>query len=275
MTRRQVRRALSAAAVLAAAALWAAPAGLMMLGSLTPNDAVLGRLGGDLATGGLTVANYAHVAQRTDVAANLLTSLVVNGLIVVLGLVLNSAAGYALARLEWRGRRAMLAAVTAIMVVPFEAIAVPLFAGASALGWRDGWLVQALPFVVQPLAVVLFWAYFRTLPREIEEAAWVEGAGVVRTFVSVVVPASRPAFAAVGTVTLLLQWGMYLWPLLMTVHEDVRPLPLGIATLYGLPPLAWGDVLAYGVVMVAPVLALFVLFQGAFLRGVASTGLGK
>ena len=272
---RRLRRALGAAAVLAAAVLWAAPAGLMVLGSLTPDDAVLARLSGNLAAGGLTVTNYVDVARRTDIGANLLTSLVVNGLIVVLGLAVNSAAGYALARLEWRGRRVALATVTAIMVVPFEAIAVPLFAGASAIGWRDGWLVQALPFVAQPLAVVLFWAYFRTLPREIEEAAWVEGAGIARTFVSVVAPASRPAFAAVGTVTLLLQWGMYLWPLLMTVHEDVRPLPLGIATLYGLPPLAWGDVLAYGGVMVAPVLVLFVIFQGAFLRGVASTGLGR
>jgi len=101
----------------------------------------------------------------------------------------------------------------------------------------------------------------------------VDGAGVLRTFFSIVTPNARAAFATVAIVTLLFYWGMYLWPLLMTAGPRVRPLPLAIATFYTLPPLRWGDILAFGTMMVAPVLVLFVAFQRWFVRGVAATGI--
>ena len=99
-----------------------------------------------------------------------------------------------------------------------------------------------------------------------------DGAGAWRIFFQIIVPLSKPVFATVAIVTFLLFWGLYLWPLMVTTDESVRPLPLGMATFRNLPPLQWGDLMAFAVMMVTPVLLLFLVFQRWFVRGVAATG---
>ena len=270
----RLRAALAYALLLACTLLFVAPVLFMLVGSLKPDDLVLAEAGSLRAflPDTISLDNYRAVFERVPFGLYLASSLIINGLIVGLGLVVNAFAGYALARLRWWGREAMLALVLAVLVIPFEAIAIPLFYQLSWIGWRDDWLVQAIPFVANPLAIFLFYSFFLGLPRELEEAARVDGAGVLRTFFAIVVPNAKPAFASVAIVLFLFHWGMYLWPLLMTTSEAVRPLPLGIANFHTLPPLQWGDIMAFGVLMVLPVLILFVLFQRWFVRGVASTG---
>jgi multiple sugar transport system permease protein len=257
------------------AALFIVPVLFMVMGSLKPEAAVLNEMGSLRAVlpGDVELQNYRDVFARIPFARYLWNSALINGLIVGLGLIVNALAGYALARLRWRGREALLTVVLALLIIPFETIAVPLFYQLSALGWRNDYLVQVFPFVANPLAIYLFYSFFLGLPRELEEAARVDGAGTLRTFFAIVIPNARPVFATVAIVTFLLYWGMYLWPLLMTVDESVRPLPLAIATFYTLPPVQWGDILAFGVMMVAPVLVIFIVFQPWFVRGVATTGL--
>ncbi|TVP80541.1 carbohydrate ABC transporter permease [Thioalkalivibrio sp.] len=270
----RTRAALAYALLLAFTLLFVAPVLFMLVGSLKPDDLVLAEAGTLRAFFPDTISldNYRAVFERVPFGLYLASSLIINGLIVGLGLLVNAFAGYALARLRWWGREAMLALVLAVLVIPFEAIAIPLFYQLSWIGWRDDWLVQAIPFVANPLAIFLFYSFFLGLPRELEEAARVDGAGVLRTFFVIVVPNAKPAFASVAIVLFLFHWGMYLWPLLMTTSEAVRPLPLGIANFHTLPPLQWGDIMAFGVLMVLPVLILFVVFQRWFVRGVASTG---
>jgi multiple sugar transport system permease protein len=140
---------------------------------------------------------------------------------------------------------------------------------------RDSFTVQILPFVAFPLSIYLFYTFFLGLPKELEQSARVDGAGVLRTFWLIIVPNSKPAFASVAIISFLSFWGLYLWPLLMTAGPSVRPLPLAIATFQTLPPLQWGDILAFGVMMVAPVLVVFVGFQRWFVRGVASSGIKR
>jgi len=258
----------------ATAAVMIAPVALMVVGSLKPDARVL------LDAGSLrafvprpaSLQNYADVFGRVDFMRYLVNSLFITGGIVAGGLVVNSMAAYALARLRWPGRGAVFALVLALLIVPFEALAVPLFYHAAALGWRNTYSVQIVPFVANAFAIYLFYAFFAGMPRELDEAARIDGAGPLRTFVEIIVPNARPAFAAVAIITFLTQWGMYLWPLMVTTGEAVRPLPLAIATFHTLPPLQWGDILAFGVMMVAPVLVVFVVFQRWFVRGVASTG---
>jgi multiple sugar transport system permease protein len=187
----------------------------------------------------------------------------------------NSAAGYALARLRWRGRRTALALVLALLVIPFEAIAVPLFLEVTVLGWRDTYHVQILPFVANPLLVFYFATFFRGLPRELEEAARIDGAGAVRIFLRIAVPIARPAFASAAVLSFLMHWGSYLWPLMVTSGPRVRPLPVAIATFHTMPPRQWGDILAFGVMMVAPIVIAFLLFQKPFFRGASLAGSGK
>lgn len=273
--RGRLRGALSYLALLGLAVLFLAPVLFMVVGSLKPDHQVLAQAGTWRAfvPENVGLQNYRDVFQRVPFERYLLNSVLINGALVALGLAVNSLAGYALARLRWRGRRVALAAVLALLVVPFEAIAVPMFYQLTAVGWRDDYAVQIIPFVAYPLSIYLFYSFFLGLPRELEEAARVDGAGTLRVFFAIVLPNAKPAFASVAIVTFLFFWGLYLWPLLMTTGEDVRPLPLAIATFYTLPPLQWGDIMAFGVMMVAPVLAVFVTFQRWFVRGVAATGL--
>jgi multiple sugar transport system permease protein len=252
-----------------------APILFMLIGSLKSNAQVLVDAGSLKAflPQAISLQNYRDVFARVDFGRYLFNSLLINGSIVTGGLVVNSLAGYAFARMQWRGRDWLFALVLMVMIVPLEAIAVPLFYEVSLLGWRDTYIVQIVPFVANAFSIYLFYTFFLGLPRELEEAARLDGAGSLRTFISIIIPNAKPAFASVAILTFLTQWGAFLWPLMVTSGEAVRPLPLGIATFYTLPPLQWGDIFAFGVMMVAPILMLFLMFQRWFVRGVAATGL--
>lgn len=257
------------------AGIFISPLLVMIIGSLKPDDRVLVETGSLLAfwPTDTSLQNYRDVFRRADFIGYCLNSLYITGTVVVAGLAINSMAGYAFARLRFRGRKLLFAAVAAIMIIPLEAIAVPLFYQVTLLGWRDTYLVQILPFVANAFSIYLFYTFFLELPREFEESAYIDGAGVFRTFFSIILPNSKPVFATVAILTFLSHWGVFLWPLMVTSGEKVRPLPLGIAMFYTLPPLQWGDIFAFSVMMVLPVLVVFLVFQGWFVRGVAATGI--
>lgn len=251
-----------------------APVAMMVVGSLKPDARVLqeaGSLSG-LLPHTIEWQNYADVFARVPFINYLFNSLFISVSIVVCGLLVNSLAGYAFSRLQWKGRDALLLLVVSLMIIPLEAIAVPLFYEVTLLGWRNTYLVQIVPFIANAFSIYLFYSFFLGLPRELEEAARIDGAGPWRTFFYIVAPNARPVFASVAILTFLTQWGSFLWPLMVTSSESVRPLPLGIAAFYTLPPLQWGDIFAFGVMMVLPVLLVFILFQRWFVQGVASTG---
>lgn len=271
----RAHRALTGLALGAAALVWVAPILVMVSASLRPEARVLSEAGsfrGMIPTAP-TLENYRDVFERVAFARIFWNTLVINASIVVGGLVVNSLAGYALARLRWPGRGLTLAFVLALLIVPFEAIAVPLFYATTSLGWRDTYFVQILPFVANALSIYIFYTFFLGLPRELEDAARVDGAGPWRIFFEIVVPSSKTVFTTVAIVTFVLHWGLYLWPLLVTSRVDVRPLPLGIAAFRTLPPIQWGDVMAFAVMMVAPVALIFLVLQRWFARSVATTGI--
>ena len=251
------------------------PVGMMVAGSFKPDDQVLleaGRLR-TFFPADLRMDNYRDVFTRVPFARYMVNSLFITTTIVVSGLLVNSLAGYALARLNWPGRRHLLAAVVAVLIIPLEAIAVPLFYEVTLLGWRNTYLVQIIPFIANAFSIYLFYTFFLSIPKELEEAARIDGANTLRIFFSIILPNSKPVFATVAILTFLTHWGAFLWPLMVTHSEDVRPLPLGIAAFYTLPPLQWGDIFAFGVMMVLPVLIVFILFQNWFVRGVATSGI--
>jgi len=261
-------------ALIAAALLFVAPIAFMLAGSLKPDGRVLVEAGSLRAFWPLeaSLQNYADVFRRVSFGRFMFNSLFITGAIVALGLVVNALAGYAFARLRWPGRSVLFALVIAVMIIPLEAIAVPLFYQVTLFGWRDSYVVQIVPFIANAFSVYLFYTFFLGLPWELEEAARIDGAGVLRTFFVIIAPNARPAFATVAVLTFLTQWGAFLWPLMVTSGEAVRPLPLAVAAFHTLPPLQWGDIFAFGVMMVAPILLVFLLFQGWFVRGVAATG---
>ncbi len=258
----------------AVAFVYIAPVLFMVVGSLKPDDAVLADAGTwrALAPTGAGLQNYRDVFRRVPFGRYMFNSILITGLIVGLGLIVNSMVGYAFARLRWRGRDLLFSLVLALMILPLEVIVVPLFYQVTLLGWRNTYIAQIAPFVANAFAIYLFYSFFIGMPRDLEESAWADGASVLRTFLQIIVPNSKPVFASVTIITFLFFWGFYMWPLMVTIGPEVRPLPVGIAEFHTLPPLQWGDIMAFGVMMVTPVLVVFVIFQRWFIQGIAGTG---
>lgn len=255
--------------------LFIGPILFMIVASFKPHHLVLSEAGTWRAffPGEASLDNYRSVFQRVPFFRYLFNSLLITGTIVISGLLINSMAGYALARMRWRGRDLCFLLVLALLILPFEAIAVPLFYQVSEWGWRNSYHVQIIPFVANAFSIYLFYSFFLGLPRELEESAMMDGAGPWRTYWSVILPVARPALASVAILTFLLHWGNYLWPLMVTVGDTYRPLPVAIASFQTLPPIQWGDIMAFGVMMIAPVLLVFLWFQRWFVQGVASSGM--
>lgn len=257
------------------AAFFLFPLVYMYVSSFKPDDIVLSdssSIRAFIPSPFLGLENYADAADRAQVFRVFLNSLIISTGIVGLGLVVNSLLGYALARLKFRGQNVLLAAIVALIIIPFEALAVPLLFMSAEAGILDTYIVQILPFIANPLFIYLFYTFFLNIPVSLEEAALVDGAGPIRVFWSVVAPLARPAYATMAILGFLFSWGQYLWPVMVTRGIDVRPLPLGIGVFKTTPPVQWGDIMAYAALMTLPLLVIFLIFQRYFVQGVASSG---
>jgi len=256
------------------AVLFFAPIYYLIVGSLRPGDQVLTGVRGFFPTE-LSFENYIDVFRRFSnsttgyLAQFIAVSVIVTAVVVVGGLLVNSLAGYALARMRWKGRSFVLLVVTVLTIIPFEAVALPLYYMLN--GSRNTIFVQAVPFIASAFSIFLFYTFFLSIPHEIEEAARLDGAGPFRTFFTIVVPMSKPAFATVAILTFLAQWGSYLWPVLMVTDTSVRPLPLELSVFQAAQPPEWGSVLAFGVIFILPVLIVFLIFQRWFVASIASS----
>ncbi|MFP4521655.1 MAG: carbohydrate ABC transporter permease [Fibrobacterota bacterium] len=246
----------------------------MIAGSLKPDDMVLSDMGSAAYFNpeNFSFKNYRDVFERIEFTRFMLNSVFITGAIVISSLIVNSLAGYSFARLKWKGRSFFLIFVIALMILPLESIAVPLFYQMVSIGWRNTYRVQIVPFAANAFSIYLFYTFFLALPKELEESAKIDGAGAFRTFLSIIVPVSKPVYGTVTILMFLMYWGSYLWPLMVTSGPDYRPLPLAIASFKTLPPIQWGDIMAFGVMMVLPVLIVFIIFQRFFVRGVAASG---
>lgn len=257
------------------AAFFLFPLVYMLSSSLKPDDAVLANSDSFralLPTPFIGLENFGDAIERAQVPRVFFNSVVITGSIVAIGLVVNSMFGYALARLRFRGRRLLVGLVIALIIIPFEALAVPLLFMGAEVGWLDTYQIQIVPFIANPLYIFLFYTFFLSIPRSLEEAARIDGAGPIKVFTSVAAPLAKPAYATVAILGFLFSWGQLLWPTMVTRGVDVRPLPVGIGVFKTVPPISWGDIMAYTVLMTVPVLIIFLIFQRQFIQGVASSG---
>jgi multiple sugar transport system permease protein len=264
------------------AAFFLFPLVFMGVSALKEDDLVLLRdMGGPRAflPSPASLGNLARVAGNPAFQRALANSAGTCAATVALGVLVNSMLGYALARLRWRGRRALLAGIVALIVIPFESIAVPLllvvnqlpwFGGASS--WLDSYPVLVIPFIAHPFSVYLFHQAFAELPRELEDAARMDGAGPWRIYWSILLPLVRPTLATVAVLQFLARWGDLLWPALAVRGDRHATLPLAMQTFFGQYPRHWGEVLAFATLASLPTLALFLAFQKWFVRSAVSSG---
>jgi multiple sugar transport system permease protein len=267
---------------------FAFPIVFMLISSFKPDAQIfadLTSIKAILPVGDISLDNYRGVFDRVPAERLLFNSILISVVTVALGILINSMAAFALSRMRWRGRRVVLAAIIATLIVPFETFALPLVWWVNKLPWLElhgfhltrtsGWLdtyhVQILPFVANAFSIYLFYQYFSSIPVELDEAARMDGAGWFGIYRRVVMPLSGPAIATVAILTFLPAWNSYLWPLMVVQSEDLRPVMVGIQYFFQLN-VSWGQIMAYASMITVPVLVLFVAFQRAFIGSIASAG---
>ncbi len=221
----------------------------------------------------ISLKNYGDVFERMPFARFMLNSLIVVSSTVILGLLVNSMAAFALARFSWKGRGLVLGFIVALMIIPFEAIAIPLLLMVNRFGWLDSYHVQIIPFIVNPFYLFLFYQFFIGLPKELEESALIDGAGWFKIYWNISVPLSKPIFASVAILHFLQHWGFFLWPLMVTRGYEYRPLPVAMQVFFGQYPRNWGDIMAFAAMMTIPVILLFVFLQKQYVNTVKTAGI--
>jgi multiple sugar transport system permease protein len=221
-----------------------------------------------------TWANFAQLFDRLNFPLYFFNSALVATLVTVGNLLFCSALGYALAKLNYPGKKALFLVVLGMLMVPGMATFVPQFVLVSNLGLANSYAGLVLPFLAAPFGVFLMRQFLLSIPDDLLEAARVDGAGEWRIFWRIVLPLCRPALASLGILTFLGSWNNFLWPLVVATTEDKYTLPVALA-LYsvGQNRINYGLLLAGAVVVVLPVLIVFLALQRHFLRGIATTGL--
>ena len=220
-----------------------------------------------------SLENYREVLadRQAPFLRFMFNSVVIVASIVVFGILFNSACAFALSRLRFGGRAVLLAVIVALIIIPMEALAVPLLLMMARVGWLDTYQAQIVPFIAHPFSIYLFYQFFAKLPKDLDEAAYVDGASPLQVYWRLVLPLSLPVIATVAILQSLEYWNAYLWPLMVTRGADVRPVSLALAQFFSTPPPIWGNQMAFCTLMSLPVLVAYLFFQRWFIQSVVGS----
>jgi ABC-type glycerol-3-phosphate transport system permease component len=247
----------------------------MVIGSLQakPDPTVAGAFP---SPANITGENYVQINDRINLFQGLLNSGIFTGGVLVGTMVFGLLVGYALAVLQWRGRGVTFALALLVQVIPFQLLMIPLYVLiARDYGLADNYLGMILPFFINSTAVVIFRQYFLQLPKELFEAARIDGAGELALLWRIAIPLVRPAIITVVLLTFIGPWNEFLWPFLVTKQSSLQPLAVSLANYISNVAASasnpFGATLAGAVVLAAPVVVLFIVFQRYFV----STNIGS
>lgn len=265
-------RAALYAALLVGAAVMLFPFAWMVSTSLT-SDAALFATPPQLIPSPPQPQNYGRVADLYPILTFLRNSLIVAAISTSFQLVSSAMAAYAFARLHFRGSNSLFVVYLATMMVPLPVIIAPLFIEMRYLGLVNSYPGLILPGVASAFGTFLLRQAFLTLPREIEEAAFVDGASHWTVFWRIVLPLSKPALATFGIFAFMASWNSFLWPLVVTNSLDMMTLPVGLSNLQGQYTTAWNLVMAGSTISVIPILIVYIAAQRYVIRGFATSGI--
>jgi len=262
-------------ALIAGALLFLFPFYYMIVGSLQakPDTSVKGAL----PTGGLTLHNFSQINSRVDLLGSLVNSGIFTGGVLLGTVVFGVLAGYALARLEFRGRGTLFAVMLLVQIVPFQLLIIPIYVLiVRTYGLADSYLGMIAPFAINSAAVFVFRQFFLQLPQDLFSAAQLDGAGEMRILWSVALPLVRPALLTAVLLTFIGPWNEFLWPFLVTKNTQMQPLAVTLANymsnIAARAANPYGAILAGAVVLAAPAVALFVAFQRHFTASEIGSG---
>ncbi len=269
------RRTWSTTALVVGALVFLFPFYYMVIGSLQRKPDT--SLKGAFPTGGFTLHNYSEINSRVHLLQSLLNSVIFTGGVLFGTIIFGVLAGYALARLHFRGRGSLFAVMLLVQIVPFQLLIIPIYVMiVRNYGLADSYLGMIAPFLINSTAVFVFRQFFLQLPEDLFAAAALDGAGEFRTLWSIALPLVRPAILTATLLTFIGPWNEFLWPFLVTKDQSRQPLAVTLANyisnIAGRADNPYGAILAGAVVLAVPAVALFVVFQKRFTGAELSSG---
>ena len=217
--------------------------------------------------------NFIEVFRRVDlmnVFENTITYIL---LILVFDLLINSICGYALAKFRFKGRKLILSFVVALMVMPMEAILLPMYIEMSQLGWVNSMPALVVPSIAKCFSIYMFYNFFKDIPDDLLEAASIDGSSPIRTFFSIVMPISKTVYATVFILDFVAHWNDFMWPFLIMTGKENRTIQLAVQSFFGTQPVHYSAIMASLVLSAIPMIVMFVFMQKYYVEGIASSGI--
>lgn len=220
-----------------------------------------------------TLDNFLDVWQRIPFGRQLANTVVFAGSITVVSVVLDSMAGYAFARFEFRGRGVLFVVVLVTLMLPIQVTLIPIFQLLSDLGWINTFQGLIVPRIADAFGIFFMRQFFLSLPKDLEDAARLDGVSEFGIWRRIMMPLAWPAVLTLGLFNLLYNWNDLLWPLVVTTDENMRTLTAGLALFKGQFSAEYGLLMAGAILALLPMIAAFVLVQRRFIEGIATTGI--
>lgn len=269
-TRVKLFNRICAGVLIAFALLWLVPLAWALDTALKPNAETTKTT---WAIENPTLEAFTNTLQNTDILKWYGASFITSALTALLTVVTASMAAYAISRMRFRYKNVVFWIVLAGIMIPGQVLIVPQFREFSTVNLLNTFWAVILPQVPTAIAVFIFKQFFDGLPKELEEAARIDGAGRFRIYRQVVMPLTRPAVAAVAIFTFVFTWNNLLWPLLVLTNPDLMTIPVGLSTVQGAFGIRYADTMASAILGALPLIAVFLLFQRNIVEGIAGTGL--
>ncbi len=274
-TKQKIGKTVTTLAILLLGFLFIAPLLWMIVASLKPETLIFKDMGiAAFLPKDMTLDNYIQIlfSDRANFFHYMWNSLFSVSMIVIFGLIVNSLCAYALVKLKFPGSDFILIVIIALYVVPFESMLIPLYIVVNNFGWINEYPALIVPFIASAFNIFLFRQFFMGIPKELEEAAMLDGANPWQTFWKVVVPNSKPVFATAAILTFVSHWSDFMWPLIVATDESIRTVQVGIQYLFTDNNIEYGQIMAALSLTTIPVILIFVFFQRYYVQGITSSG---
>lgn len=216
--------------------------------------------------------NYKEVMNRLPLVQAMLNSFSYIIVIIALGLVVNSMAGYAFARLRFPKKNLIFSIILGVMIIPAQTVMLPQFSIIYKMGLSNSYLALILPAIASPMYIFLFRQNFMGIPESIEEAAKLDGASAFRTFFQLIMPLAKPVYATVAILVFIAYWNDFVWPVMVISDSSKQTIQMALSSLFSIQPVNYGNVMAGLTIVTIPVLIIFLSLQKYYVAGIASTG---
>lgn len=220
-----------------------------------------------LTIGNNFITNLNNLKDKMNIGRVVFNSLFISIIYTMLTLILNSMAGYALAKYNFEGKKAIFAIIMGTMMIPAEVLYIPQFSMMTKLGWQNSYQAIIVPALANAFGIFLMRQNMMSFPTSLIEAARIDGCGEFEIFFKIVLPNMKPALAALGIYNFMGQWGNFMWPLIILSTKDMYTLPVALASLDGLMYKDYGMMMLGATISTIPILIMFLLFQKQFVSG--------